>query len=319
MKPEQILERGRVAAVFGQQYRLLIEKEELLAQLTGSFLHQAESAADLPTVGDWVAVQRLAADQGVIHSVEERTAKFSRKIAGNRLDEQLIAANIDYLFVVSSLNDDFNVRRLERYFAAAQTCGAKPVAVLTKADLCAEPELFIVPLYELTTDIVVVGFAEDRGLEQLKTYLTAGKTGAFVGSSGVGKSTLINRLLAKEQLQVSAIRTDDSKGRHTTTHRELLPLSTGAFVIDTPGMREFQLFEEATDLDGAFADIAALAEKCRFRNCRHGSEIGCAVKTAIQTGSLAEARWLNYLKLQRELQFQERRQQQKERRRNKRK
>lgn len=190
--------------------------------------------------------------------------------------------------------------------------------VLTKADCCANVADYLIPLYELTTTIIVTGLNDDTGILKIASYLKNGKTGAFVGSSGVGKSTLVNRLVQNQQMAVSGIRLEDSKGRHTTTHRELLVLSTGGYIIDTPGMREFQLFEE-NELDATFQDIVDLAKNCRFNDCRHETENDCAVKAAIQAGVLTESRLLNYSKLQRELAFQERRTKQKERFKNKRK
>lgn len=314
---ETNIQRGRVIAVYGNYYRLLTEKEEVLAQLSGKLFAQTKDGIGLPAVGDWVEFQLLDYQKGMIQQIEPRKSKFSRKIAGSQSDEQLIASNIDYLFVVTSLNDDFNLRRLERYFAAKQT-NVEIVVVLTKADCCSNLDYYLVPLYELTTNIIITGFGTDEGIKKIADYLKFGKTGVFVGSSGVGKSTLVNRLLQTEKMLVADIRLEDSKGRHTTTHRELISLPTGGYIIDTPGMREFQLFEES-ELDSTFQDIIELSAACRFNDCRHESENGCAVKAAIQSGELAESRLLNYVKLQRELAFQERRRKKKERLKNKRK
>jgi ribosome biogenesis GTPase len=314
---ETNIQRGLVIAVYGNYYRLLTEKEEVLAQLSGKLFTQTKDGIGLPAVGDWVEFQLLDYQKGMIQQIEPRKSKFSRKIAGSQSDEQLIASNIDYLFVVTSLNDDFNLRRLERYFAAKQT-NVEIVVVLTKADCCSTLDYYLVPLYELTTNIIITGFGTDEGIKKISDYLKFGKTGAFVGSSGVGKSTLVNRLLQTEKMLVADIRLEDSKGRHTTTHRELISLPTGGYIIDTPGMREFQLFEDS-ELDSTFQDIIELSAACRFNDCRHESENGCAVKAAIQSGELAEPRLLNYIKLQRELAFQERRRKQKERLKNKRK
>ncbi|NMP56862.1 ribosome small subunit-dependent GTPase A [Enterococcus mundtii] len=262
--------------------------------------------------------QLLPDNKGIIHSIDERFSKFSRKTAGNRSDEQIIATNIDWLFIVSSLNNDFNLRRIERYLVAGKQSGAKPVLILTKADLCPTIDLFLVPLYTLTTDIIVTSFDNEQGIQQIADLLADGKTGALVGSSGVGKSTLVNRLMKVETMHVSAIRQEDDRGCHTTTHRELLALPTGGFLIDTPGMREFQPFQEE-QLDSQFEDIVQLSFKCRFRNCRHDREKDCAIKQAIDNGELSENRYRNYLKLQKELIFQEKRIREKEKLKNKRK
>jgi len=300
--------RGRVTISYGSSYQILSNDQEISAKLSGSLKHQSTSQSELPVVGDWVKFQLLPDNKGIIHSVDERFSKFSRKTAGNRSDEQIIATNIDWLFIVSSLNNDFNLRRIERYLVAGKQSGAKPIVILTKADLCPTIDLFLVPLYTLKTDIIVTSF----------DLLADGKTGALVGSSGVGKSTLVNRLMKAETMHVSVIREEDDRGRHTTTHRELLTLPTGGFLIDTPGMREFQPFQEE-QLDSQFEDIVQLSFKCRFRNCRHNREKDCAIKQAIDSGELSENRYRNYLKLQKELLFQEKRIREKEKLKNRRK
>lgn len=285
---ENKLQRGRVAIVHGDYYRVLTKEGEILAKLAGKFSEQFITNLELPTVGDWVFFQTIDQQRGIIQQIEPRISKFSRKIAGHQSTEQLIASNVEI------------------------------IVVLTKVDCCANVADYLIPLYELTTTIIVTGLNDDTGILKIASYLKNGKTGAFVGSSGVGKSTLVNRLVQNQQMAVSGIRLEDSKGRHTTTHRELLVLSTGGYIIDTPGMREFQLFEE-NELDATFQDIVDLAKNCRFNDCRHETENDCAVKAAIQAGVLTESRLLNYSKLQRELTFQERRTKQKERFKNKRK
>ncbi|MGL9893861.1 ribosome small subunit-dependent GTPase A [Enterococcus mundtii] len=310
--------RGRVTISYGSSYQILSNDQEISAKLSGSLKHQSTSQSELPVVGDWVKFQLLPDNKGIIHSVDERFSKFSRKTAGNRSDEQIIATNIDWLFIVSSLNNDFNLRRIERYLVAGKQSGAKPIVILTKADLCPTIDLFLVPLYTLKTDIIVTSFDNEQGIQQIADLLADGKTGALVGSSGVGKSTLVNRLMKAETMHVSVIREEDDRGRHTTTHRELLTLPTGGFLIDTPGMREFQPFQEE-QLDSQFEDIVQLSFKCRFRNCRHNREKDCAIKQAIDSGELSENRYRNYLKLQKELLFQEKRIREKEKLKNRRK
>lgn len=317
-KKKDPLVSGRISLSYGSSYQIISDKGEFSAQVSGTYRHQAISPSEMPVVGDWVKFQPLTNDRGIIHVLEERTSKFSRKTSGNRSDEQIIATNIDYIFIVSSLNHDFNLRRIERYLVAGKQSGATPFIILTKADLCSSIDVYLVPLYELTTDIIVTSFDNAHGIEQIEQLLADGKTGALVGSSGVGKSTIINRLMGEDAMLVSEIREGDDKGRHTTTHRELLVLPNGGFIIDTPGMREFQLFQEEM-LDNQFEDIVKRAFHCRFKDCQHDREIDCAVKQAIEQGELSEDRYNNYLKLQKELAFQEKRIQEKERIKNKKK
>ena len=264
-------------------------------------------AADYPAVGDWVLVDRTDGEHGnaIIHRVLTRQSCFERKAAGTGAERQVVAANIDTVFICMSLNNDYNLRRAERYLAIAWESGALPVVVLTKADLCSDLKLKLSELavVAIGVEIVVTSSMSEDGYNGIRKYLTKGKTVAFIGSSGVGKSTLINRLLGTEVLATREIRADD-KGRHATTHRQLLVLPEGGVVIDTPGMRELQL--AGADLEKSFADIEELAAECYFRDCQHGSEPKCAVRQAIAEGRLATGRFENYLKLQRELVFEER-------------
>jgi ribosome biogenesis GTPase len=222
---------------------------------------------------------------------------------GGKTDEQVLAANIDTVFLVSGLDGDYNVRRLERYVTVAWDSGAVPVIVLNKADLRDDIEEVVEEVESVAFGVPVLALsaAENTGMEQLTEYIKPGKTAAFLGSSGVGKSTLINRLLGEEKLKTTEVREDDQRGRHTTTHRELLLLPEGGIVIDTPGMRELQLWADDEGLSRTFPDIEALFEQCRFRDCTHNSEPGCAVKQALDDGSLDRKRYQNYLKLQKEL------------------
>ena len=224
-----------------------------------------------------------------------------RKAAGTSKTEQAVAANIDTVFLCMSLNNDFNLRRLERYLAVAWESGADPVVVLTKADLCADlpQKQREVETIAMGVDILTTSAMEQEGYRQIMPYITEGRTVAFVGSSGVGKSTLINRLLGEERLATDGLRKDD-KGHHTTTHRELLFLPNGAMVIDTPGMRELGMWDTASGVEQTFTDIEALAARCRFRNCSHTSEPGCAVRAALESGHLDAGRWLSYQKLKNE-------------------
>ncbi len=300
---------GRVALEHKRSYRVLTMHGELLAEVSGRMRFEAGEREDFPAVGDWVAVSaRPDEGKATIHAILPRASKFSRKAAGRTTEEQIVAANVDTIFLVNALNQDFNVRRLERYLVMAWESGANPVIILSKADLCddiaekvreVEAVAFGVPVH-------VISAVEDSGMEELDSYLAAGNTVALLGSSGAGKSTLTNRLFGSEVQLVKEIREEDGRGRHTTTHRELIVLPGGGLVIDTPGMRELQLWEADESLGTSFNDIEELAGNCRFRDCSHNSEPGCAVKAAIDDGSLEEKRYESYVKLQKELAFLER-------------
>lgn len=294
---------GRVVSQEKEMYRVLWEGGELLASVSGRFRFEALTALDYPATGDFVLLepQSLDSGRGVIRSVLPRKSAFVRKAPGKSREEQVIAANVDTVFVCMSLNQDFNLRRLERYLAVAWESGAVPVVVLTKSDLCGslQEKLAMVHSVAMGADVLVTSAMEEDGYGQILPYLTEGRTAAFIGSSGVGKSTLINRLLGEERLDTNGLR-DDDKGRHTTTRRELIPLPTGGLVMDTPGMREMGMWDAGNGLDLAFSDIEALTESCRFRDCRHGSEPGCAVRTAIARGELPEERLLSWRKLRAE-------------------
>ncbi|MGJ7921799.1 ribosome small subunit-dependent GTPase A [Neobacillus sp. LXY-4] len=300
---------GRVALEYKGLYRVWTDIGELLCEVTGKFLYEAKSKEDFPTVGDWVVLDpRKDEQKGTIHAVLSRKSKFSRKIAGSTTEEQLIAANIDTIFIVNSLNDDLNLRRIERYLLLAWESGANPVIILSKADLCEEVEQSLqeVEGVALGVPVIPISVVTKQGLEQLQAYLEPGKTIALLGSSGVGKSSLTNFLLGDEKQKVQGIRESDDKGRHTTTHRELCLLPNGAMVIDTPGLRELQLWEGDTGLSESFSDIEAIAEKCKFRDCSHDEEPGCAVRAAVEEGTLSNRRLDSYKKLQRELAYLDR-------------
>jgi ribosome biogenesis GTPase len=259
------------------------------------------------TVGDWL----LFSSHG-IESVLPRKSKLSRMAAGIETKEQLIAANIDYLFILQSLNEDFNLKRLDRYLIAAWDSGALPVIVLSKSDLCREPAAFLERVESVAAGVSVfaVSSTTGDGLADLETYLKPGKTIAFVGSSGVGKSTLVNQLSGGHHFRTQDIREDDAKGRHTTTHRELIRLESGALLIDTPGMRTFALWQNDTGFEKVFGEIEQLAENCRFKDCTHTKEPGCAVRAALRDGTLDPERLENFKKLKRELQFTDAKQKQ---------
>ena len=274
-----------------------------LARTAGRLLHHAPGAESLPTVGDWVALQLPAGDgEALLHAVLPRQGVLARREAGSERDGQLIAANLDVVFLMAGQDDDFNPRRLERALTLAWNSGAAPVVVLSKADLLDDVEARVQEVEALAPGVPVLALSAQtgEGVDSLLSWLPAGKTGVLLGSSGVGKSTLVNRLLGEERLATQAVREDDSRGRHTTTHRELFALPGGGLLIDGPGMREFGIWGEEEGVDSAFADILALAEGCRFSDCEHRSEPGCAVRAAVEEGTLEAARLGSYEKLRRE-------------------
>lgn len=287
-------------------YHILSAEGEQPATVSGRFQYVAATVSDYPAVGDYVMADLNGGDTAVIHHVLPRKSVFLRRAAGAAKTEQVVAANVDTVFLCMALNNDFNLRRLERYLTVARESGATPMVVLTKSDLCGDlPEkLAQAESVAAGADIVTVSAMEDEGYNRLADYLVKGETLAFVGSSGVGKSTLINRLLGEDRLRTNGLRNDD-KGRHTTTHRELLILPCGAAVIDTPGMRELGIWNASEGITATFADIEALAEKCRFKNCTHSTEPGCAVRAAIERGELSGERLSSYEKLRKENAYSE--------------
>lgn len=292
---------GRITLQEKGFYRIRTSMGEQNALVSGKFQFDAQSPSDYPAVGDYVMASCADPDTAIIHQLLPRRSLFVRKAAGTSKTEQVVAANIDTVFLCMSLNNDFNLRRLERYLAVAWESGADPVVVLTKADLCADlpQKQGEVEAIAMGVDILTTSAIESDGYRLIMPYITEGRTIAFVGSSGVGKSTLINRLLGEERLATDGLRNDD-KGHHTTTHRELLFLPGGAMVIDTPGMRELGMWDAASGVEQTFGDIEELAARCRFRNCSHTSEPGCAVRAALESGDLDGGRWLSYQKLKNE-------------------
>ena len=297
------VEPGRVIAGHGNAYTLQLDSAEVLAIVSGRLKHDASRPTALPAVGDWVAVQWTPdAGQAVIQSVLERRSALSRKEAGDPTAEQVMAANVDRVFIVAALSEALNLRRLERYLTIAWNSGASPVIVLNKADLAADPgeALGVVEPIALGAPVLLASGMTGDGLDRVLAELSAGLTGVLIGPSGVGKSTIINRLLGRAVLDTRAVRRD-GKGRHTTTHRELLPLPGGRMLIDTPGLRELQLWADAGALEQTFEDITQFAAGCRFRDCGHEREPGCAVRLAVERGELPAERLASYRKLEREL------------------
>jgi ribosome biogenesis GTPase len=306
---------GRVVKEHRHYFQIAAEGGEVLGEVSGKMRFDALERADLPAVGDWVVLKHQDG-RGIIHAVLPRKSKFSRNTAGATSDEQIVAANIDTAFLVMALHQDFNLRRLERYLLLAWDSGATPVIVLSKIDLCENAEEKIMEVQGIAPGVPIhaISALHTQGLQELQPYLGQGHTAALIGSSGVGKSTLINALSGSELQRVNDIRLSDGRGKHTTTHRELIVLPTGGIIIDTPGMREIQLNASDEGLSSAFEDIEQLMEQCRYRDCKHNGEPGCAIKSALAAGELDRSRYDNYLKMERELAYAERRENEKLRR-----
>ena len=302
---------GRIALEYKHFYRIYSEWGEVLGEIAGRLRHEALDREDLPVVGDWVVIRRSSeSDKVTIHAVLPRKSKFTRKVAGFRTEKQIVGSNIDTVFLVTSLNQDFNPRRVERYLIVAWESGARPIIVLSKSDLCDEVEERTREIKAVVGDVPIhaVSVVKREGLDELARYLKAGQTVAFLGSSGVGKSTLVNYFLGREHLRVQEIRKHDGRGVHTTTHRELIVLPQGALVLDTPGMRELQLWDGEGGLEIAFADIETVASQCYFSDCRHQDEPRCAIREALAEGAIDAARYESYQKLKKELTYLARKQ-----------
>ena len=302
---------GRVTLEHTHIYRVVTEQGEVLARVSGRLRHHAAQRADFPAVGDWVALEApQAGHEARIRAVLPRTSRFSRRSAGDVTEEQVVAANIDTVFIVGGLDHNFNLRRLERYLLVAADSGASPVVVLNKADLALDPEARASEVRGIAPGAPVhtVSARHLESLRALRSHLGFGRTGALLGSSGVGKSTIANALLEREVLRTYDVRESDSRGRHTSTHRQLLMLpADGGLLIDTPGMRELQLWDVGGLLE-TFTDIAALADNCRFRDCRHRGEPGCAVAEAVKSGAVSSERYESYRKLAAEQEHAEKQQ-----------
>jgi ribosome biogenesis GTPase len=294
---------GRVSLEHNYVYRVHTGGGEMLAEAAGRMKHRAAGKRDLPAVGDWVALRiETAGHRAIIRAVLPRRTWFSRKAAGRETEEQIVAANVDTVLIVFGLDKPVNTNSIERYLVVARQSGAAPVVVLNKADLAEDLAGAIADAVAAAGDVPVVAVdgVSEAGTQPLERFLARGRTLALLGPSGVGKSTIVNRLVGREALPTGEVRDWDQRGRHTSVHRQLVVRQNGGMIIDTPGMRELQLWDTDTAVADAFADIAELAAACRFRDCLHDREPGCAVKAAAAAGDLSADRYENFLKLQRE-------------------
>jgi ribosome biogenesis GTPase / thiamine phosphate phosphatase len=309
----QHVERGlapaRVLVEHRASYVVMSSAGERHAAVSGRFQHEATTAEDFPAVGDWVALEAVDEQRGVIHAIGPRHSRFARPARGDIPGAQVVAANVDVVLLVTALDHDYNLRRLERYLALAWSSGAEPVVVLNKADLCADVGERIADVQAVAQGVPVRAISATTGtaLESVTPLIETGRTVALLGSSGVGKSTIVNALLGWQRQRLQPVRADDQRGRHTTTVRELLPTPSGALLIDSPGMRAVGMWEAEKGLQSAFADVDAFAAQCRFSDCSHGAEPGCAVQAAIANGSLPAQRLRSRQKLERELAATEKR------------
>lgn len=316
LSPDTLMENNhgniaRITAVHKERYSLVCEQGECFGRLKSS-VYYGSGTEEFPTVGDFVLVQYNPAGDSLILKTLPRSSKFARNdFSGHAAAyvktvlEQVVAANFDYVFIMASLNRDFNLKRIERYLTLGWQSGAVPVVILTKADLVEDfsEQVQAVKMIAAGAEVFAVSAKSRLGLDNLSGYLKPGKTIVFLGSSGVGKSSLVNALAGEELMTVSEIREDDSKGRHTTTHRQLLLMKNGVMIIDTPGMRELGMWNAGSGISEAFGDVEQYLGRCRFSDCSHRTEPGCVVRAALESGELSLERWNSYNGLKRETKF----------------
>lgn len=306
---------ARVLSVSRGQFQVISQYGESPAKLKGSVYYKEDGQAEeFPTVGDFVELMYQPSGDSLIAGTMERSSYFSRKDPDAGRGEQAVAANFDYVFIMMSMNHDYNLKRLERYLAVAWESGGTPVVVLTKADLAEDPDEYVrrAEVTAAGVDVMAVSTVTGEGLEQLNEYLEPGKTVVFLGSSGIGKSSLVNALAGETLMKVNGIRESDSRGRHTTTNRQMIRLESGAVVIDTPGMRTMGMWDVTGGMGEAFQDVESLIALCRFSDCTHEKEPGCAVRAAIESGELEEGRLMRYRQLMRENEYAVRRERSKQ-------
>jgi ribosome biogenesis GTPase len=292
---------GRVIADYGRNYKVALP-QEVTAEISGRLDYHSDPDK-LPKIGDWVAFQLLDDEHGLIHDVLPRTSEISRKHAGEAYRKQVLAANVDLAFLVQAFDDDFSPERLRRYIFSLQKSGVTPVIILNKSDKVEDTQPYLQQLENFDAKIIVTSALNNYGIDEIIVAVPKHATAVFLGSSGVGKSTITNLLIGEARQVTKSIRDEDSKGRHTTTHRELFVLPNGALLIDTPGLRELQLWGDEDDLGNAFPQIDTLSRQCKFSNCTHGTEPGCAIQAAVEAGELDTKELETYFKFQSELRF----------------
>jgi len=298
---------ARIIEVNRGNYKISDGNRETIAELSGKFLFTVENSLDYPTVGDWVVVQQFDDSFAIIHSLLPRRSVIKRLDPGKAVDFQLIAANVDYAFIVQSANANFDINRLERYLVMVNESGITPIILLTKTDLVSEEELVQIEQqlvhYRETYQVLTISNLTGSGLKDLREILIPEKSYSLLGSSGVGKTTLLNTLLDEQLFEVKEIREKDDKGKHTTTKRQLVCIDSGAIFIDTPGMRELGNFDIRTGIEETFDSISNFTSRCRFKDCTHTQEVGCALLEAVETGDVSKEQYSNFMKIQKEADF----------------